>query len=204
MSPRPSLHAKVALGLAVLAGAAWIVARDDGATDDPFVQVIDDTDSDDTVATTDATDATDATGPTEGSEVRLPELTLVDLAGRTVTTSSLTGTPLVVNFWFVSCPPCRGEMPEFAEVARRLDGQVRFVGVDPFDDGDEMQAFVDELGVGYEQLRDVDGTLTGELGITSFPTTLFVRADGVVTAGYVGALDADGLERMLRDELGVG
>ena len=116
MSPRPSLHAKVALGLAVLAGAAWIVARDDGATDDPFVQVIDDTDSDDTVA------PTDATGPTEGSEVRLPELTLVDLAGRTVTTSSLTGTPLVVIFWFVSCPPCRGEMLEFAEVAPRREG----------------------------------------------------------------------------------
>ena len=43
--------------------------------------------------------------------------------------SDLAGSPVVLNFWFPSCPPCRAEMPDFEKSfqAHKDDG-VQFVG----------------------------------------------------------------------------
>lgn len=108
------------------------------------------------------------------------------------------GTPMVVNFWFSSCPPCSRELPEFAEVAAEYEGRVRFVGVNPQDDAAKMTEFAAARHVQYELLMDPDGSFVTELGLTMFPTTLFVDGDGQIV-GSAGPLDDDELRERLSE-----
>lgn len=122
----------------------------------------------------------------------LPDVTLVDEDGTAIATSSLIGRPLILNLWYSTCAPCRREMPDFAAVDAELDGAVRFVGVNPLDDATTMTSFAAERGVAYELLRDPSGELVDALGITAFPATVFVAADGSIVL-ETGVLTADEL-----------
>lgn len=127
---------------------------------------------------------------TEGES--LPDVTLLDAAGREIDAVTLIGSPLVVNVWFSTCPPCARELADFAEVHREVGDRVRFVGVNPFDDSDVMQEFAAERGVAYELLRDGDGSFVSTLGVASYPRTIFVDERGVIV-GEDGELTADEL-----------
>jgi peroxiredoxin len=129
-------------------------------------------------------------GSDDGSE--LPAVDLLDADGDVVPTRSLVGEPLVVNFWYSTCPPCTKELREFAAVHEDLGESVRFVGVNPLDEGPAMVAFAAERGVTYELLRDELAELQTELEITAFPVTLFVQSDGTILRRS-GVLDEDGL-----------
>ena len=73
-------------------------------------------------------------------------------AGEHLLLSELRGNPVVVNFWFPSCPPCRAEMPDLERVfqAHRADG-VEFVGVQllGLDSAQDGQDFIEEVGVNF-------------------------------------------------------
>lgn len=128
-----------------------------------------------------------------------PVVDLVGSDGESVTLE-LDGAPMVVNFWFSSCPPCARELPFFAQVADEYEGRVRFVGVNPDDSADRMREFAADRGVDYELLRDPDGDLVNALGLVGFPTTIFVSADGTIVA-TTGPIDDDQLRARVEDLL---
>jgi peroxiredoxin len=131
----------------------------------------------------------------------LPDVAVVDRDGATVLLSEHRGTPLVVNFWFSRCAPCRRELRDFAEVHAEVGDRVRFVGVDPFDTVEAMEGFAAERGVTYELYRDraPDGRLlTDELGIVAYPVTLFVAADGTILR-QTGEIDAAELRAAIEE-----
>ncbi len=132
---------------------------------------------------------------------RLPDVPLVDAAGAPVSLDEYRGAPLVVNFWFSRCAPCRRELRDFAIVHGELGDRIQFVGVDPFDTVDAMLAFAEERGVTYDLLRDTgdDGRLlTDELEIVGYPVTLFVDADGRILR-QTGEIDADELRAAIEE-----
>ena len=59
---------------------------------------------------------------------------------------------MVVNLWYSNCPPCARELTYFAAVEADVGDDIRFVGVNPLDDVDEMRRFAAERGVDYELL----------------------------------------------------
>ena len=126
---------------------------------------------------------------------QLPAVDLLDPNGNTVQLADYSGRPLVVNFWFSRCVPCRRELRDFAAVHAEVGDRVQFVGVDPFDTVEVMQRFAQERGVTYDLLRD-DGTLSNELGIVGYPVTLFVSAEGRVLR-QVGEIDAETLRSLI-------
>lgn len=136
----------------------------------------------------------------------LPDVLLSDRDGGPVSLADFRGAPLVVNFWFSTCAPCRRELRDFAAVHAEVGDEVQFVGVDPFDTVEAMERFAADRGVAYDLLRDRgehDGrSLTDELGIVAYPVTLFVDADGRVLR-QTGEVDAAGLRDAI-DELLLG
>ena len=95
--------------------------------------------------------------PTDGvnpdvSGIALPRVELTDVRGVPVELTDYLGAPLVVNFWFSRCAPCRRELRDFATVDAELGDRVQFVGVDPFDTVEAMQRFAAERGVAYDLL----------------------------------------------------
>jgi len=137
--------------------------------------------------------ATDVTGKP------LPSVDAEDLQGTAVALRSLEGKPLVLNFWYSTCLPCRKEMPEFQQVHDELGDRVRIIGVNPLDNGGRAKDFATQVGATYELLRDPDGQVTSALGIARFPTTVFVGPDGTILATKAGALSADALRKEIQE-----
>ena len=129
----------------------------------------------------------------------LPDAMIEDLDGNEVSVSSLVGEPMVINVWFSACPPCKRELPAFAAVHAEYGDQVRFVGINTVDSASTTASFAADLGVTYELFRDPDGNFLVANGISAFPTTLFVSADGTVVRQRAGELSQAELTQIVEE-----
>lgn len=123
-----------------------------------------------------------------------PDAELTSLLGPKVLTSTLLGTPLVINFWYSTCEPCRREMPVLAAADTRNEGQVRFIGLNMSDSAEVALKFAKTYGVSYELFIDPSGSLISRLGIAIAPFTLFVDRDGVIVGQVAGELTTETLQ----------
>lgn len=182
----PALGVGAVAAIAAIVGVLWLGgAFDSGpATDGSFELVEPGVFSEPTTAP-----LTDLTGD------RLPTIDLVDAEAAVVRLHEHRGTPMVLNLWYSTCPPCARELADFAEVHREVGDRVRFVGIDPRDTPEEMIAFAEARGVEYELLLDDGGWVT-EMNVIAYPTTLFVDANGLVVRQEGVLTDGE-----LRDDL---
>jgi thiol-disulfide isomerase/thioredoxin len=132
-------------------------------------------------------------GDEGGDAAVLPSVELTGAEETVVLTDDLVGGPLVINFWYAACPPCANELKDFAAVHEQYGDRVRFVGVNAIDTVDEMIEFAGKRGVSYELFQDQLAELQTDMRLTSFPTTLFVAADGTII-DRTGVLDESRLE----------
>ena len=130
----------------------------------------------------------------------LPKVNVQTVAGDSFATADLVGRPLVVNFWYSTCAPCKRELPAFAAVQAKLGDKVRFVGVDSLPPSAHEEAFARDRGVQYELFYDTNGALTSAVGVAAFPQTLFIDATGTIVE-QTGELTADRLEQLIRTTL---
>ena len=128
----------------------------------------------------------------------LAEVDLEDQDGNLVSTSTFVGEPLVVNFWFTTCEPCRREFPVLvAADARHPD--LRFIGVNLVDTSETALAFAAAYGTRFEVFFDRDGRLTSAMGVATAPVTLLVDAGGVVRRQLTGEVTAESLEQAIAE-----
>ena len=129
----------------------------------------------------------------------LPEATLADIDGSEVTTRDLVGTPLVINFWYSTCEPCRREMPAFAAAHGKFADRVTFIGVNMYDSAVAAANFAQRYGVNYDILLDTNGELVGELGIALAPTTILVDAEGTIVYQESGELTESEITALINE-----
>lgn len=98
------------------------------------------------------------------------------------------GRPMVVNFWFSTCEPCRREMPVLAAGAQEWSGRVDFIGINPNDTRESAGAFLGKYGVTYPNYLDDMGDQMARSKVGTMPTTYFLDADGNVAAMHAGEI----------------
>lgn len=102
------------------------------------------------------------------------DLALLDGSG-SLTDEDLKDHPVVINFWASWCIPCREEAPLFERAWRSYrDEGVIFLGVNMKDAESDARAFVEEFGITYPVVRDLDQTLSQDFGVKGLPETFFV------------------------------
>lgn len=102
------------------------------------------------------------------------ELALLDGSG-VLSDEDLKGHPVVINFWASWCIPCREEAPLFERTWRAYrDEGVIFLGVNIKDAESDARSFVEEFGITYPVVRDVNQDLTTDFGVKGLPETFFV------------------------------
>ena len=124
-------------------------------------------------------------------------------AGETLRMSDLKGKPVVLNFWFPSCPPCVAEMPEFERVFQNHRSyNVEFVGVQllGIDTAEDGQNFVNEVGVTYALGPDEDDIIM-KYKVSGFPMTVFIDKDQNIVRKWQGVLNEEKMEEILSDIL---
>lgn len=138
--------------------------------------------------------------PVEG--LSLSHAEILDLTGDTIDSRSLIdGRPLLINFWFSTCQPCKREMPALQAAFRTYGDRIRFVGINAQDSPEITRSFAEDLGIDYELLRDPDGRFVVANGVATFPTTLFVDADGRIVVQAAGELSTADIEAALQELL---
>jgi thiol-disulfide isomerase/thioredoxin len=136
-----------------------------------------------------------------------PEIALQQLINGTpgpeAKLSSLTGHPVVVNFWATWCAPCRAEFPAFESKYRQYKDsqQLIIVGIDAESDAGPAaaQQFVDELGATFPIWLDSNGTAEVAYHVDALPTTIVIDRAGVIQDMVVGGpMTVDYLEKELK------
>ena len=132
---------------------------------------------------------------------------ILDIGG-SWNSSGYVGQPLLVNFWFAGCPPCRVEAEDLEALHQEFRGDgVEFIGVNILDQSPTALAFAEEFGVTYPSLMDVQTgsvrlAFAGEASPSAVPTTLILDHDHKVAARVNGLItDVDLLRTMIQDVL---
>ena len=148
-----------------------------------------------------------------------PQFEGKDLDGNDIKSSDFfkSNNVTVVNYWFSTCKPCVGELPELEALNKKLaekGGQV--VGINTFTiDGDktaisEAKDILSKKGVTYKNIWFDSNSDAGKFtsGIFSYPTTYVVDKNGnIVGEPIVGAIteknQAKTLEKLIDQALQV-
>jgi len=128
----------------------------------------------------------------------LAEVNLEDAGNNTVSTNTFIGRPLVLNFWFTTCEPCRREFPVLVAAAAEHP-ELRFIGINMNDSSDTALAFAASFGATFDMYFDRVGRLTSAMGVATAPVTLLVDSGGVVRRQLTGELSALSLARAIRE-----
>ncbi len=150
------------------------------------------------VAVRDRTGNPSGTGKLAGKPA--PAIAFTTFDGQQINLAALEGSVVVLNFWAEWCAPCKEEMPAFQRVheAAIAGGEpVVILGVDIKNDvPDNARPFAESLGITYPIGQDHGGgdRLYGDIQLAfeidpSYPTTVFIRPDGVVDTVRVGSMD---------------
>ena len=116
----------------------------------------------------------------------LPKFEFAAMDGKPVTSESLAGKMLVIDFWATWCMPCRELMPELAQVYQRYktNDKVVFLPVSIDESKVEEKAIHDVLADwkinDLPVYRDRDAKAFQPLGIPAVPATVLVDSKGVV------------------------
>jgi peroxiredoxin/outer membrane lipoprotein-sorting protein len=103
---------------------------------------------------------------------------------------------VLVNFWFVGCPPCRAEHPELQKlyVALKAKG-LGMVGINQGDDSKSITSYLKSAKLTFPVVKAVPATLSA-YGIQAFPTNYILDAKGNVVYSSVG-FDEAGMKAAL-------
>jgi len=132
----------------------------------------------------------------QASGGKAPSFNLESTGGGAVSLESLSGKPLVINFWRSDCPPCGAELPLLEQRVGSPSG-ARLVLINWGENADAARTFLSRDGIHAPTLLDSDLRVERAYGVAALPTTVFVRADGTIDRRQVGELD----ERILAAEL---
>lgn len=124
------------------------------------------------------------------------------LAGEDIQLSDYRGQVVMLNFWATWCPPCRAEMPTIQSVyeARQSEG-FTVLAVNNAEGPELIQPFVNSLGLNFPIVLDTSTRLQRTFDIRSYPTSIFIDAQGEVYATHTGLVTQADLSRYVDEGL---
>jgi peroxiredoxin len=148
--------------------------------------------------------STSATSAPVGLQVgdAAPNFTLTTLDGKKVRLSDFRGKPVMLNFWYASCPGCLQEIPGMQRFyAAELAAGKHFVilGVNSVDDLQTAQQFAQQSGLTYTLVMDHNQQVATLYNLTATPTSYFIDRQGIIRFVQVGPIDEATLQQKVAE-----
>jgi len=133
---------------------------------------------------------------TRSSASQAPALTLVDLGGNKIDTSSYAGKVVLINFWAAWCTPCAEEIPQFIALQDKYRAQgLQVIGISMEDRNSALRDFYRKYKMNYPVVAGSEKIAEAYGGILGLPTSFLIGRDGRIRAKYPGLADFTKLEQ---------
>jgi peroxiredoxin len=144
---------------------------------------------------------------TFATKVKAPEVTYITLDGNKVSSASLRGKVVMVNFWATSCTTCVKEMPQMVETYNKFKGSgLEFVAVAmKYDPPNYVLNYTQTRQLPFKVALDSNGEIAKAFGdVALTPTTFVIGKDGEILKRYVGEPQFGELHSLLQKALTAG
>jgi thiol-disulfide isomerase/thioredoxin len=137
--------------------------------------------------------------PQEGETVR--PFSVRTLNNQPINSDELKGKVVVLNFWFIGCPPCMAEIPKLNSLKERFkaDDNVVFVALTA-DNEHLVRKFLAGQKFDYNIIADAKPTLDG-FGFSGYPKNIVISRDGKIVYWRSLVYAWDKFESVIRTEL---
>ncbi|MFD0766066.1 TlpA family protein disulfide reductase [Mucilaginibacter lutimaris] len=117
---------------------------------------------------------------------KLNMLTTRDMDGKKVDNKMAEGKIVVINFWFVGCPPCRAEIPELNKLVAEhaSDPDIIFLAVG-LDEAGDIRDFIKDHPFNYRQVASAR-RFCDAYGVTRYPTNVIIDKKGTIQYSSIG------------------
>ena len=120
-----------------------------------------------------------------------PVFHLKDLDGREISSASLRGKVVIVNFWATWCGPCRAEIPDLVALQEKYKDTLQIIGISEDEAGVEVvKRFADEHHVNYPVAMTTPEIEKLYPGISALPTSFILDRESRIVQKHVGMLTA--------------
>jgi thiol-disulfide isomerase/thioredoxin len=139
-----------------------------------------------------------------------PDFTLPTVTGANITLSELQGSPVVLNFWSISCAYCRQQLPYLENLAQQSGGGVEVIAVNIVDNAASLQNFFHDyeptMIIALDSNREtfVNYCQNFDNSRGYIPFTLFIDSEDMVQYKKIGAFTSEAaLWDTLHDVFGI-
>jgi peroxiredoxin len=133
-----------------------------------------------------------------------PNVTFISLDGQKITSQSLRGKVVLVNFWATSCSTCIQEMPKMVETYNKFknDG-LEFVAVAmSYDAPNYVIDYTQTRQLPFKVAYDAGGNLAKSFGgVGGTPTTFVIDKNGMIIRRFEGEPTFSELDQLLSNVL---
>ena len=127
-----------------------------------------------------------------------PNFTLTTLDGKRVSLSDYHGKPVMLSFWYASCPGCLQEIPgmqRFYAAQQATGKNFVILGVNIADDAQTASQFVQQYGLTYPIVLDQNQQVLTLYNVNSTPTSYFIGRQGIIRSIVIGPVDDTTLQQ---------
>ena len=121
-----------------------------------------------------------------------------DINGIEFNSKEYDGTPMIINFWYPSCPPCTKEIPTLVEFDKKNKQKIMMLGIihnSLVDTKEDSVKMLEKFNVEYINLYDEDNLLTEKFKVLGFPTTIFLDENHNISTKWTGFIDDNTLKK---------
>ena len=123
----------------------------------------------------------------EGGLAALPDVTLTDLQGKTLSRADLAGRVVLVELWATWCPPCRGTLTWLGELKKQYGDRVAVVTIAVESDEADVRKLMGELNLPFVWTMGNPDLVRAFGDVSAVPTLLVFDREGKAAGAFYGA-----------------
>ena len=129
--------------------------------------------------------------------LKFPSFKATTIDNRIYTLDDLKGKVVLINLWFIGCPPCVAEMPMFNELQNEFSRKDFVILSFGLDDNKSIEEFIQKRPISFSVFANSEELIANKFKMSlGYPTNIFLDQDGqIIEFKFGGALDEVGLKK---------